>query len=148
MDTPPKKSEPATTQPAPAFQQPAGEVRMNVEQIENRPFGAFHEGKVYDFNPTAQEIQQAIDSGQLEARGLQSHRDELDREWWERAKGDLDKIAKQQRAFNARRIAYLAVHGWPDPLRVERNGKMHDGTHRLRAAIHRELKDVAVEYAE
>lgn len=115
-----------------------------VEQIENVPFGAHHEGKHYSFNPTSEEIQQAIDNGWLEARGIQSHRAELDKEWYEVSKGNPNEIAQLQREYNARRIAYLAVHGWPDPLRVEANGKMHDGTHRLRAAIHLELEEVAV----
>lgn len=133
---------------APEFQQPTGGVLMNVDQIENLPFGAMHKGKLYDFNPTEQEIQEAIDSGQLEDRGIQSHRNELDREWWEKANGNLDEVAKQQREFNARRIAHFVVHGWPDALRVERSGKMHDGTHRLRAAIHKGMKQVVVKFAE
>lgn len=131
--------------PSGKFQQPDGGVSMSVDKIQNVPFGAMHEGKAYDFNPTPEEIQKAIDNGQFEARGIQSHRDELDREWWVKANGNLDEIAKLQREFNARRIAHFVVNGWPDALRVERSGKMHDGTHRLRAAIHKGLKTVSVE---
>jgi len=117
-------------------------VRMKIAEIQNRPFGFCHEGKAYDTNPTAADIQVALDSGHLEARGIQSHRGELDYEWLMQSQGSIDEIARLQKLYNARGIAYLHVHGWDGfPLRVEANGVMHDGTHRLRAAIHRGMED-------
>jgi hypothetical protein len=109
-----------------------------VSEIQNRPFGFTHQGKAYDTDPSAAEIQHAIENENFEPRGIQSDRPELDREWFEQSKGDVDEIARLQKIYNARRIAYLYVNGWNGfPIRVEANGTMHDGTHRLRAAIHR-----------
>jgi hypothetical protein len=117
---------------------------MPTAAIENRPFGFIHEGKIYDTNPTKAEIQEAIDRKELEARSIQGDRAALDAEWFAQSNGNVEKIAQLQKKYNARRIAYLHENNWPDPIRAEANGKMHDGTHRLRAAIHRGDKTILV----
>ena len=124
---------------------PKPRVVRRVAEIQNRPFGFSHEGKVYDCNPTAEQIQQAIDGGHLEKRRAQLDRDDLDLEWLAKSEGNIDKIALQQKMYNARRIAYFCKYGWDGfPLRVEADGTMHDGTHSLRAAIHNGLDEVEV----
>jgi hypothetical protein len=118
-----------------------------VAEIQCRPFGASHGDKSYDFEPTTVEIQRAIDSGELETRGAQADRQVLEQEWLRQSGGNLDEIARLQKIYNARRIAHFVVRGWTDPIVLAENGDMIEGTHRLKAAIHKHMEKVGVRIA-
>ena len=127
--------------------EPKTRVMRVVAEIQCRRFGASHKGKDYDFEPTASDIQRAIDCGELETRGAQAHRQELEREWQRESGGSLDEQARLQKIYNARRIAHFVVHGWTDPIVLAANGDMIEGTHRLKAAIHKLMDKVGVRIA-
>ena len=118
-----------------------------VFKIPEAIYAAWHEGKLYDFNPTTSDIQNAIEGGQLENRGYQSHKGELEDEWAQCAKGSIDEICRLQKNYHARRIAHFVVHGWEDPIILAANGDMIDGTHRLKAAIHKRMHEVEIKIA-
>jgi hypothetical protein len=112
-----------------------------IADIKPIPYG-FNVGTIYSAEPSRMEIQFAIDNGQLEDRGYQTHFDELNREWegglsFEPAEEfrSLQEFADRQRSYHAKRIAHFVVHGWSDPIILDANGKIRDGSHRLKAAI-------------
>lgn len=127
--------------------EPKTRIMRKVAEIQCRLFGASHAGKNYDFEPTAADIQRAIENGELETRGAQAHRHELEVEWQQKSGGNLDEQARQQKLYNARRIAHFVVCGWIDPIVLAENGDMIEGTHRLKAARHKGIEKVGVRIA-
>jgi hypothetical protein len=109
-------------------------MKRLIAEIPFVPYGFRQDGNDYSCEPSHQEIQCAIDKGQLEDRGFQTHLDELRSEWASNARS-LQEFADRQREYNARRIAYFVVHGWTDPITLTAAGNMRDGLHRLKAAI-------------
>jgi hypothetical protein len=89
-----------------------------------------------DAEPSAEEIKLAVESNQLEKRGYQSDADELGREWREKSHGgvNVDEWVRLVREYHVRRTAYFVVHGWEDPITVNAEKTVMDGTHRYRAA--------------
>lgn len=124
--------------------EPSTRLMREVSKIPLPTYAANQDGKVYYFDPSAAEIQQAIDAGELEERGYQQHLAQLVSEWQTGAKGDASKFYHLQKEYHARRIAYFAVHGWTDPIVLAANGDMIEGTHRLKAAIHKGMSKVGV----
>lgn len=91
--------------------------------------------RTIDFDPTCEEIEQAIADRDFVDKPHHGREEELNREWIAAAKGDINEAYRQQRLHHARRIAYFVVHGWADPVEVRRsNGTVKGGTHRIRAA--------------
>ncbi len=127
-----------------------------IEDIPKVPYGFRHNGKVYLCEPSHQEIQFAIDNGQLENRGYQTHEDDLMREWEEGLRFELEEESRslqefidRRRIYHAKRIAHFVVHGWTDPIILEAKVKMVevkmvDGSHRLKAAIYMGKEEVEV----
>jgi len=115
-----------------------------IAQIGKPFYGAHHEGKLYGFNPAKEDIENAINNNVLESRGFQSHWDELNAEWALAAKGNLDEFCRLQKEYHARRVAFFVVNGWDDPIELNENGTMKDGTHRLKAAIHKNMDEVKI----
>ncbi len=100
-----------------------------VADIPEVPYGFRHKGKVYLCEPTHQEIQFAVDNGQLENRGYQTHDDDLMREWeegllfeMEEESRSLQEFIDRQRSYHAKRIAHFVVHGWTDPIVLDKDG--------------------------
>ena len=126
---------------------PAAKPRImrKVSEIPEYTYAAQKDGHLYNFNPTTENIQQAIDAGQLEERGYQTHKDELHTEWTQGAQGNIETFCLLQRDYHARRIARFVVKGWSDPIILASDGDMIDGTHRLKAAIHKHLDEVEVQ---
>ena len=85
-------------------------MKRLIAEIPFVPYGFRQDGNDYSCEPSHQEIQFAIDKGQLEDRGFQTHLDELSSEWASNARS-LQEFADRQREYNARRIAYFVVHG-------------------------------------
>lgn len=121
-----------------------------IADIELVPYG-FNSHKTYLAEPSRMEIQFAIDNGHLEDRGYQTHFDELNREWEEGLSFEpedelrsLQELADRQRRYHAKRIAHFVVHGWSDPISLRGDGKITDGSHRLKAAIFMYMDEVNV----
>lgn len=119
-------------------------IMKRVTEIPEATYGARHEGKLYLFNPTAEDIQRCIDQKEFEDRGYQSHKEELEVEW-ARDCVSLEEYCVRQRSYHARRIATFVVHGWTEPITLATNGDMIDGTHRLKAALFKSQKEVEVQ---
>jgi hypothetical protein len=70
--------------------------------------------------PSSDEIKQAIETNQLEARGFQADLDELKAEWIKGSHGgrDLEEWCRLVKDYHARRIAHFAVNGWEDPIKA------------------------------
>jgi hypothetical protein len=77
--------------------EPKTRTMRAVSQIPEATYAADHEGKRYYFNPTAAEIQMAIDDGALEERGYQSHKTQLIAEWHQGAHGRAEELFRLQK---------------------------------------------------
>lgn len=132
---------------APLPAEKPGYVTKKLGDIPIVPFGAVANGKFYDMEPTPQEIQAAIDANEFDERPYSENSAALLDEWTAEAKGVIPEVARLQRHYHARRIAYLAVKGWTDPIRMDANGGFHDGQHRLKAAkfLGRETIEVQID---
>lgn len=109
------------------------------------PYGAVENGEFFDMEPTAQEIQAAINANELDERPFSENAAALLHEWTTNAKGIVSEVARLQRDYHAKRIAYFVVKGWADPIRMDANGGFHDGQHRLKAAKFLERETIAVQ---
>jgi hypothetical protein len=115
-------------------------IMRKIADIKPIPYG-FNVGTIYFAEPSRMEIQYSVDNGLLESRGYQTHFDELNLEWEEGLSFELEEsrslqeLADRQRSYHAKRIAHFVVHGWSDPIILDANGKIKDGSHRLKAAI-------------
>lgn len=125
-------------------EEPSTRQMREVSKIPVATYAADQEGKRYFFDPSAAEIQQAIDNGKLEERGYQRHLHDLVAEWQAGAKGEAVEFYRLQKEYHACRIAYFVVRGWTDPIVLAANGDMIEGTHRLKAAIHKGVSKVGV----
>jgi hypothetical protein len=108
-------------------------MMRKIAKIQIIPYG-FNDGITYLAEPSPMEIQYAVDNDLLESRGYQTHFDELNLEWEEGLRS-LQELADRQKSYHAKRIAHFVVHGWSDPIILDANGKIRDGSHRLKAAI-------------
>jgi hypothetical protein len=81
-----------------------------------------------------EDIKKAIENKSLESRSFQD--EEIKKEYYEACEKSLDEGYEYQRDFHIKRIAFLAINGWLDPITVEK-GKVTAGNHRLLAAIFR-----------
>ncbi len=133
-----ENSEPGTATPP---------IMRRVSEIPEATYGARQDGKLYLFNPTPADIQKALDEGRFEERGYQSHKAELEAEWLEGAAGSINEYCRLQMVYHARRIAHFVVRGWSDAIVLAKNRDMLDGTHRLKAAIHKRMDEVEVRFA-
>ena len=105
------------------------------------------DGVQYDCEPSADDIQRAIDEKQFEFRGFQTHHDELMDEWKNGA-SSAREFNELMRAYHTRRIAHFVDQGWNDPIILTVDGKMKDGLHRLKAAIFKGMGEVEVTIAD
>lgn len=124
--------------------EPSTRLLCEVSKIPVPTYAAKQDGKMFYFDPSVAEIQHAIDAGKLEERGYQRHLAQLVAEWQAGANGDAAEFYRLQKQYHARRIAYFVVRGWTDPIVLAANGDMIEGTHRLKAAIHKGLPKVGV----
>lgn len=124
-------------------------MMWKIADIKPIPYG-FNVGIIYLAEPSRMEIQHAVDNGLLESRGYQTHLDELNLEWEEGLSFELDEsrsqqeLADRQKSYHAKRIAHFVVHGWSDPIILDSNGRITDGSHRLKAAIFMEKDEIDV----
>lgn len=96
-------------------------------------------------DPTAADIERAIENEAYETRDFQSHLGELNQEW--ESASPVECCCKA-RLYHARRIAYFVVNGWQgDPITLNPDGSLNDGLHRWRAARHLALEEVEVKIA-
>src|SRR5436190_21826703 len=112
-----------------------------VSEIQRPPYGFYipingQQVPVVS-DPTPEEICQAIEDDQLEARGFQSHKAELEKEWNESLPGEFRanciEYGRRCRVYHAQRIAFFVVNGWDgDPIELKPDGvNINDGLHRL-----------------
>jgi hypothetical protein len=94
--------------------------------------------------PTVKGIFDAIEENALESRHFHN-RDALIEEWLAKSGGKVLEWANSAREYHNRRVAYFVVKGWTDPIGVTAEGVIHDGSHRLRAAIFMRKEEVEVE---
>lgn len=86
--------------------------------------------------PSREEIEIALNTGQLDERGFQSHLQPLYLEWSRVGLGSAQWFRLIQ-TYHARRIAYFIRNGWSDPISLRADGvTVLDGHHRLKAAIY------------
>lgn len=108
-------------------------TEKKTEQVQRkRRYGFKVDGKTYYAEPTSADIAEAIQTGQLETRGLQQHSDELNEEW--ARVPVLEERATVVRQYHARRIARFVVDGWTDAISICVHDVLEDGAHRLLAA--------------
>ena len=134
---------------AAGLQKPTRTTRPTFS-VECRPYGLFltippsTTAQPFDTEPTSDEITRAVENGDLEKTPYSDHSQELTDQWVRECGGDLNDLLRRSRGYHARRIAYLVVHGWTDPIVLDWKEKMIDGTHRLKAARHLKLPEVEV----
>ena len=102
-------------------------MKIRLEQIKNLPYGECGENA----EPSEKEINEAIQNGELEVRGFQSHKYELREQWYNNP--DCARLARE---YHARRIAYFVVNKWDDEVEVGRDNWLIEGGQGLRAARH------------
>lgn len=101
--------------------------------------------------PTRDAVQKAIDNSELDSRNYQTDLDDLKEEWF----GEVGStsitnqdqalaFARAVRRYHSRRVAYFVVNGWIDPIHVNSDGVITDGSHRIRAAMHKGVAEVEV----
>lgn len=144
-------SSPAENQSAPHALQPATTRTTRATfSVECRPYGLFltippsTTSQPFATEPTPDEIGQAVANRDLEPTPYSDRSQELTDQWVRESGGDLNDLLRRSRQYHARRIAYLVVHRWTDPIVLDWNEKMIDGTHRLKAARHLKLPEVEV----
>jgi hypothetical protein len=93
--------------------------------------------------PSREDIQKAIDVGELETRGFQSNLKTLNDEWNAEV-SNYEEYCSRQKMYHARRIAHFVVNGWSEPIELTADGKIRDGLHRFKAARFLGLKSVEV----
>jgi hypothetical protein len=110
--------------------------------------GADHPVEGYLF--TDEDIQRVLNEGQLEERSHESHSDALNAEWNDASQGgqDRDEWLRQVKAYHLRRVAYFVAKGWTDPIIVTSDGRILDGSHRIRAAVFMGRTEIEVKMEE
>jgi hypothetical protein len=97
--------------------------------------------------PSADEIARAVQMGNFETRGFQSHKEELNDEWNAQSSSKAE-YCERLREYHARRIAYFVAHENWEPLLLEKDRyHLRDGLHRLKAAVFKGCQTVDVEIA-
>lgn len=94
--------------------------------------------------PTKEEIEKAVDDGNIDKRSFQGNLEELKKEW----EGKDEEKYEAIREYHCRRIAYFVVNKWNEPIKLKRDGKtISDGLHRFKAALFLgyEYVDVVIE---
>ena len=122
----------------------------NVNEIKLVRYGDTFGSKVLLCEPSPADIQQALDEGRLEQRNYQTDLDTLVSEW-KRATNDGQDQAewvRQVTGYHARRVAYFVTHGWSDPIMLTADGRITDGSHRIRAAIFKGISKIEVRIAQ
>jgi hypothetical protein len=127
---------------------PQPRITRKIADIPNVLYGVPDGQKSISMEPSADDINEAINGGQLEARGFQADLDALRSEWEQRSNGNSAEFYRLQKIYHARRIAYFAVNGWSDPVDLTADGKIRDGLHRFKAAIFLGLDEVGVKIEE
>jgi hypothetical protein len=84
--------------------------------------------------PSPMDIRNAINAQALEAQNYSEERVSVENRFKAQANGRDLEYQRLMRQYHAQRIAYLVVHGWDLPIRIRPDGRMLDGTHRLKAA--------------
>lgn len=97
--------------------------------------------------PTPKDICDAIKAGRLEKRNYQRDLAALTAEWEGASENSLNPLSTWQRLvtdYHAARIAHFVVSGWDDPISINANDEVTDGTHRIKAAIFKGDSEVEV----
>lgn len=128
--------------------QPRRETRR-IDGIRLVPYGDRLGDTVLDCDPSKADVQRALDECALEKRNYQIDLKELMSEWLcATGEGrDHDEWVRRVKGYHARRVAFFVKNGWEDPIVIAADGKIRDGSHRIRAAIFlgKEEIDVVVE---
>ena len=114
---------------------PSGETprkTRKVNEITLVPYAEFG----CNCDPSRDDIQCALDEGNLEERAFQRDLEELKAEWLQASNNarDAAEWIRQLKSYHARRVAWFVAHGWSDPITIGSDGKIKDGLHRLHAA--------------
>ncbi|HAB17916.1 MAG TPA: hypothetical protein PLX89_19165 [Verrucomicrobiota bacterium] len=122
-------------------------ARRTIREIKVIPYGFSDVGILCE--PCADDICRAIREGRLETRNFQNDLPELQAEWQAASQGgkDLAALRRVGTNYHAQRIAYFVVHGWEDPkypIRLDAQSALHDGGHRLRAALFKGTTEIDV----
>ena len=118
-------------------------MRRRISEIKLRKYG-IPETSV-SCEPTFEDIREALNYQTFDTRDFQSDLDTLKAEWTQGAQGSLEEFGRLQRIYHARRIAYFIVHGWNDPITVDADGWITDGSHRIRAAIALGMDEIEIQ---
>jgi hypothetical protein len=93
--------------------------------------------------PTDQEIQQAIEKGDVEKRGMDEHQDQI-KAWLLAGSNngqDKDAVVRMMKEYHTKRVAYWVVTHWPKddkyPITVNKTNQVTAGNHRVRAALYK-----------
>lgn len=126
-----------------------GEVRAKraIADIKMTPYGFSDLRMICE--PSADDICRAIREGRLEHRNFQGDLPALQREWLDKSENGTNREALRLLgiAYHAERIAYFVVNGWDDsghPIRIDAKNALHDGGHRIRAALFKGVREVDV----
>ena len=121
------------------------EIR-NVSDIKLVPYGDTFGDTVLWCDPSRADVQSAIDERQLEERNYQTDLGTLEVEWKHASNNGQDHAewVRQVRSYHAPRVAYFVTHGLGDPISVTADGRITDGSHRIRAAIFLGIKEIQV----
>ena len=118
-------------------------MKRKISELKPCAYGV--PGPQISCEPSSQDICQAITNKSFELRPFSEVDQEVLRaEWTQAANGDIHEFARLQRAYHAKRIAFLVVSGRNDPIEVDSTGNITDGNHRVRAAIFRGETEIEV----
>ena len=137
-----------TPQPTEKTSDAPQKLTRKISELPEPHYGVLQDGRFYDFNPAQADIQRAIDEKRFDARGFQTHKEELKAEWLRDCNESADEYCRLQKEYHAARIAYFVVTGWIDPIKVAANGDMIDGAHRLKAAKFMGKDEVEIRIAQ
>jgi hypothetical protein len=92
--------------------------------------------------PLDADIQAALDAGRFSAVIFSEHGQAFSSQLWMDCGQIPEKYIQAKKAEHAARIAGFVTKGWKSPLRIRPDGVMMDGTHRLKAAKFKGLKEI------
>ena len=121
--------------------------RRKISELGIRRYGDVLDNRKIMCEPTLMDIYDAVKSSNSEARNYQTDLDALKEEWLQECKRSLDPYGTWQQLvsqYHARRIAYFVVNGWSQPIEINQNNELTDGTHRIKAAIFKGHTEVDV----
>jgi hypothetical protein len=115
-------------------------IKRRLDDMWRKPYGEWGNS----CEPTAQQIQTAIDEKRFETRPFQKDEQIIYQECWKNAGGDVKKFCDLVTKYHAERVAYFVENGLGDPIKLKEDGKeIDEGSHRYLAAKH--MKEVTID---